>query len=336
MKKIISVFSIVLLVSSISTPVEAKNYVKIATIGAVTPHFTKGTTPQEMEDGMIEFWEHEFQQVIPDKPDLIVLPEVCARPGGMNPEEKIAYYKVRKDQILDFFRSVANANHCYIAFGSMRQEKNGNWRNSCIIVGRDGEIAGMYDKNFPTIGAMDRGTVAGAKSDLIELDFGTVGCAICFDLNFEELLGEYQKSKPDIIIFQGLYHGGLVQSYWAYATRAFFVGAIGIANLPSEIRNPFGEVVASSTNYFHFTVTMVNLDYRLAHLDYNWAKLRALKKKYGEEVTIYDPGKVGAVMITSEYDDISAEEMIQEFDIELLDDYFERSRAFRNIPGNME
>jgi predicted amidohydrolase len=326
MKKLLAcLFFVVIL----SVPSMAINNVKIATIGAVSPQFDTNMKPQQMVDGMIKFWAGELQQVLPDKPDLIVLPEVCDRPGGLTPEQRLAYYAVQKDQLLDYFRSIARANHCYIAYGPMRDIGGGHWRNSCVLVGRDGEIAGMYDKNFPTIGALERGTVAGTKADLIQLDFGTVGCAICFDLNFDELLRKYQKSQPDLIIFIGLYHGGLVQSYWAYTSRAYFVGSVGIVNLPSEIRNPFGEVVATSTNYFHFTVATVNLDRRLVHLDYNWAKLRALKQKYGDKVEIYDPGEVGAVMISSEHETVSADDMIREFDIELLDDYFNRSRAVR-------
>jgi hypothetical protein len=71
------------------------------------------------------------------------------------------------------------------------------------------------------------------------------------------------------------------------------------------------------------------LDYELAHLDYNWDKLKKLKAKYGDLVSIHDPGKVGSIMITSEDKSISALQMVKEFDIELLDTYFDRSRMFR-------
>jgi hypothetical protein len=56
----------------------------------------------------------------------------------------------------------------------------------------------------------------------------------------------------------------------------------------------------------------------------------ALKKKYGETVIITDPGKLGVVMITSENTKISAADMVKEFNIELVDDYFNRSRIHRN------
>jgi hypothetical protein len=97
-----------------------------------------------------------------------------------------------------------------------------------------------------------------------------------------------------------------------------------------------GKIIASTTNYFHFTVGTINLDYCLAHLDYNWAKLRAMKEKYGEAVTISDPSEIGSVLLTSEHETLSIEEMVKEFDITLLDDYLEEARAFRQKPGMME
>ena len=74
----------------------------------------------------------------------------------------------------------------------------------------------------------------------------------------------------------------------------------------------------------------------MAHLDYNWSKLRALKDKYGEDVTISDPSEIGSVLLTSEHETISIDEMAKEFEITLLDEYLDNSRAFRHKPGMME
>ena len=97
-----------------------------------------------------------------------------------------------------------------------------------------------------------------------------------------------------------------------------------------------GQIIASNTNYFNFAVAKVNLDCELAHLDYNWERLRKLKAKYGPKVTISDPGCLGSVLITSQHETISVEEMIKEFEIELLDDYFARALAYRHKSGNIE
>jgi hypothetical protein len=131
-----------------------------------------------------------------------------------------------------------------------------------------------------------------------------------------------------------MYHGGLMQGHWAYSCRAHFVGAV--AGLPCEIRYPLGEVVAFNTDYFDYTVADVNLDCRPAHLDYNWSRLRALKNKYGPKVRITDPGFLGCVLITSEDEKTTIDEMVSEFQIELLDDYMARVPAHRHKAGNRE
>ena len=89
------------------------------------------------------------------------------------------------------------------------------------------------------------------------------------------------------------------------------------------------KIIASSTNYFDYAIAIVNLDCRLVHLDYNWDRLKAMKKKYGPDVKITDPGYLGAVLVSSEHETINVDEMIKEFQIELLDDYFKRSAAYR-------
>jgi hypothetical protein len=305
----------------------AERYVTVATIGN-TPSSIKSDNKQDIVDHVIKFWDRELKQVLPDKPDLIVLPEFCDLSG-----EGEEYLKVRGNQILAFFSKVAKSNKCYIAFGTQRKDENGNWRNSCVLIDRNGSVAGIYDKNFPTIGEMESGIRASNEANLIECDFGRVAIAICFDLNFEELRFRYAKEKPDLIIFSSMYHGGNEQSTWAYTCRSHFVGAVYRGN-PSEIRNPMGDVIASNTNYFDYVVARINLDCNLVHLDYNWDRLKALKNKYGTTVKISDPGKLASVLITSENSTVTSEEMVKEFEIEMLDDYLNRAREFRMRQAN--
>ena len=305
-----------------SEPAFAEKYVTVATIGN-TPSSIKSDNKQDIVEHVIRFWERELNQVLPDKPDLIVLPEFCDLSS-----EGEEYLKVRKTQVFDFFSSVAKNNKCYIAYGTQREDKDGLWRNSCIVIDRNGKIAGIYDKNFPTITEMEQGIKASDKAPIIQCDFGRVAIAICFDLNFDELRLKYAKEHPDLIIFSSMYHGGHVQNTWAYGCRSHFISAVYRGN-PSEIRNPMGDVIASNTNYFDYAVARINLDCKLVHLDYNWNKLTALKQKYGTSVIVSDPGKLASVLITSNNLNVSSEDMVKEFEIEMLDDYLNRAREFR-------
>jgi len=309
--------------------VQAANRVKIVTIGGGGRYVEAGSERnyQILVDRIKDYWKGEFEKVMIHKPDLIVLTEACDRPGGLNVKEQFEYYRVRKNQITEYFASIAKENRCYIAFG-IKHEMDGVWWNSCIVLDREGKVAGMYHKNFPTVGEMNEITPSNETS-IIQCDFGRVGAAICFDLNFDELCDRYAALKPDLILFPSMYHGGLVQAKWAFECRAYFVCSFGFLSGPSEIRNPLGEVVAASTNYYNYAVAIVNLDRKMAHLDENWGKLTALKRRYGDKVMITDPGLLGSVLITSEHDQVSAEDMVKEFNIELLDNYLDRSRKKR-------
>ncbi len=313
----------------IQNPAWARKNVKIATIGVVPLPRDRSLTYEQEVERVMKHLEQQIAQVLPDKPDLIVLPEACDRPSGMNNEERFEYYKTRGNRFHEFFAKIARENRCFIAFGIKKPDGQGIWRNTCFIMDRKGQIAGAFHKNYPTPDEMEGGIVASDKAPVFHTEIGDIGCAICFDLNFDELREKYAVQNPDLIIFPSMYHGGLVQAQWAYSCQAYFVASVGIRSLMSEIRNPMGEVVATTTNYFNFVVTTVNLDYQMAHLDDNWGKLKALKDKYGDEVIIHDPGEIGVVMITSESDKVTAEEMVKEFDIELVRDYFARTRDMR-------
>jgi len=332
----LNVFLSVIFLIMITIPVNAAKYITVATIGNKVPAMDKTQGMQSVVDQVIHFWKKKLEQVLPDKPDLILLTEACDRPSGMSKKELTDYYLTRKNQIKEYFASVSKENHCYIVFGTKRLGEDGNWYNTSYVLDREGRVSGLYNKNFPTIGEMESGIKASDEVPIIQCDFGRVACVICFDLNFPELLIKYQKAKPDIILFSSMYHGGLVQNYWAYSCRSFFVSSIGDRVAPSEIRNPLGEVIARTTNYFDFTIARLNLDRCQAHLDGNWEKLSALKSKYGRTVSISDPGQLGSVLIASENPDISVSQMIREFNITLLDNFLEKSRAFRLEPGNME
>ena len=309
-------------------------YLTISTIAPKNMSFTK-LHPEEAVNKMMDFWEKQLDQVLPDMPDLIVLPEACDRYNDIEDEDRKKYYAARGDKMLKFFSKKAKENNCYIAYSAAFQVSDGTFRNSTQLIDRDGEVAGIYSKNHVVIEETTKyGILCGKNADLIETDFGTVACAICFDLNFDELRLKYAAQKPDLILFSSMYHGGLMQSYWAYSCQAHFIGAIH--GLPSAIISPNGETLAETTNYFNHVTHTVNLDCKLVHLDYNWEKITAAKEKYGRGFIMKDPGYLGSVLLTSELEDITIDEIIEEFEIEILDDYMERALEHRHTPGNME
>ena len=273
-------------------------------------------------------WERAIAPVLPEQPDIIVLPEVCDRFAGRTQEQNRAYYDVRGERMRDFFAGIARKNGCYITYPAVRRAEDGFFRNSTQIIGRDGRVEGIYNKNHLVVdeGALDSPIpmLCGKEAPVFTLDFGKAACAICFDLNFDELCRRYMKARPEMLLFSSNYHGGFMQQVWAYDCRSYLVSAV--RNQESRILSPVGECVACSTNYFPYLTATINLDYAVCHLDDNWDKFAAAKAKYGPKIGFHDPGRIGAALLTSECSELNIWDIVREFEIELLDDYFERSR----------
>lgn len=305
-------------------------HVTLATLSGFPLPLDGSTPPDRVTDIMIEHWRERLETVVHSRPDLIVLPEQCDRPSLKTyPRDLVEqFYEHRGDRILDFFASVAREHHTHIAYSGRRVDGPTRY-NATQIIDRNGDIAGTYDKCYLTEGEYERtGMTPGDGPRQIELDFGTVAPAICFDLNFEELLDDVAALRPDVVAFSSNFHGGYLQQHWAYTTQAYFVGAICPPS-PSEIRDPFGIPVASSTNYRHEAVATVNLDRAVVHIDFNGVKFNDIRRAYGPDVRISDPGRVGSVLLTAEREGLSVDEVIERFELVRFDDYFRRVRRYR-------
>ena len=291
----------------------------------------EGTSGKDSVERMKNYWANRLAETASEKPDLIVLPEVCDRFNDMTVREIIEYYRIRGNTILDFFREKAKELHCYIAYSAVLESEDGAFRNSTILIDRTGSVAGRYDKNYPMTSEIeDYGMIPGTEANVFQCDFGTVGCMICFDLNFEELRLRYAGLKPDLLLFSSRYHGGMKQQFWAYSCNSHLISATGGPTRPSVVMAPTGRILAESTEYTQTVITKLNLDCSHVHLDFNFEKLVAMKRKYGSSVEIDDIGHLGSVLIRNNNPDFAVKTLLSEFDIEPLDEYLQRAETYRN------
>lgn len=275
-----------------------------------------------------DFIEQQITSSLVERPDIIVLPEVYDRFGGISREDNIAYYKERGSFVYDRVKQLARDNNVNIVFSAVMDGGDGYMRNRQMFVGRNGEEKGIYDKNHLVWEEhTESGIAFGKDAALIQMDIGKLGGVICYDLNFDELREKYMKLKPEILCFSSMYHGGFVARNWAYSNRCYFLASV--QQHQSYIINPLGEVIAEANHYIPYAAADINLDFAVAHLDYNWEKKTALKAKYGRYVDIMTPKGLGPFLITSLHPEISALQMAEEFEIELIDDLFARGRKQR-------
>ena len=274
---------------------------------------------------MIQYWEGRLSRILHDKPDLIVLPECCDRYVNFTTKELLDYYDYRENRMLEYFSSVAKENSCYIAYSAVMPDKDGKNRNAIMMIDRHGKVMGRYNKHNLTIYEMEEiEGLCGKDAVIFDCDFGRVGAVICFDFNFDEIRNLYKEKKPNLMIFSSYYHGGFMQNFWAYELRSWLVTSIGCNNL-SAVINPVGAKIAETSNYRNWLTQEINLDCFVAHLDYNWDKVEKAKNQYGAGLQIYEPGQLGAMLLSSDMNDVTIDEIATEFEIEHIDEYFARS-----------
>ncbi len=284
---------------------------------------------QSIADFEIEWLQKHIQPVLMEKPDLIVMPEVCDRPVDLPREKFVSYYEERGNKVLQYIKKVARENGCYIAHSAVRKANDGFNRNSVQMIDRKGDLIGCYDKNYlcPPGENLYSNCICGRDATIFECDFGRVGAILCFDLNFEEMRQKYKSLKPDLMLFSSAFGGGLMKNFFAFDTRSYFVSSCGF-DCPAEIINPLGETIRKTTNHFHYIVETLNLDYAIVHLDHNWDKIRLAREKY-PLLKLSDVGFIGVVMLTYEGIDTTAKTIAKEFDICLADEYLDWAREQR-------
>jgi len=303
-------------------------YVKVSVI-SINPFFAKDKPENKTLTEYIENMISEsINQVLADKPDLIVLPEYCDGLYGGTKDESLKLYEEKGDSILKMLKKKARENNCYISYPAQIRLADGTARNTVSMIDRSGEILGIYHKNYVVISETeDFDVLCGKDIPVFECDFGKICPIICFDLQFEETRKRIKELKPDITMFNSHYHGSFLQNFFAFETRSYFVSAI--CNNESSILSPLGEKIAKTTNYFNRVTCKINLDYAVCHLDYNIEKFKLAREKYGDKISIHIPENLGSALLTSETDEFTIKDVIKEFEIELLDDYIKRSREHK-------
>ena len=276
--------------------------------------------------------EQWIDQTALDKPDIILLTEgcMCNTPRSASREEKDAKSDLLPEggPITKFLARKAKQHGTYIMACYWRRNPKGSGRyNSAVLFDRQGEVVGWYDKVFPTIGELESGILPGKEAKIFETDFGRVGAMICYDMNFHELHKAYKEKNAELICFLSNYRAGKKLSALAIKNQAYIASSVPYEN--GAIIDPLGRTLAESSAYGRIIFSRINLDSQIVHIDYNAGRVAQLKRKYGERVQIETASPEAVYFISSLDVRRSVEDMIAEFDIELLDDYLDRARTER-------
>lgn len=297
-----------------------------------------GEEPQSLYKAM-GMWENHIDTAALDKPDIILLPEVFLQntASSSSKEEKNGKSELLPEggAITKFLSRKAREYETYIFASYWRKDEKGRGRyNSAVLLDREGKIAGVYDKVFPTIGEMEDGVLPGKEAKIFQTDFGRIGAIICFDLNFQELLADYKSKGVELLCMLSAFRGGFMVPATAFRNQIFIATSTPGEN--SLIVDPLGRTLAESSAYGRIIFAEVNLDSQIVHIDYNQERVADMKKKYQQYVKIEVASPEAVYFLSSLHPEKSIQDMIEEFEVETLDEYLDRARRERKkyLPEN--
>ena len=302
------------------------------TLTAIAPPWWEapaGMTNEQLIERMMALWRAEIDAVLPEKPDLILLPEVCDRYANLSAEQNRAYYDARGDRMRDFFAGVARENGCCIAYsacvsgrgrllpqldaahrphgpgrGNLQQESPGGERRPA---GRPAP-----DALRPGRGGFRSGLRQGRLRDLL---------------------------RPELLRAARKVHGRKSRSCCCsprtitatFTSSSGRTTAAATSPAPCAIRRrgsfrrwarrwpPAPATITTSPPASTWTTRCATWT---STGSASGPRARSTARKSASTST----RKTGAVLLTSETDEFSAMDVVREFGIELMDDYFERSR----------
>jgi beta-ureidopropionase len=266
-----------------------------------------------------------LEQAALDRPDIVCLPETFTG-LGCGETEWFASAEPVPGPTTDAVGAAARRHGTWVICPLV--ERRGDQRfNAAVLLDRNGEVAGSYHKIHPTIGEIRTGITPGTESATFETDFGRIGCAICFDLNFRDVIEGLAAGGAELILFPSMYRGGLQLSLWAFDFGVHVVSAT--PGEGSAIVDPLGRVLAQSSAYQKILTRVLNLDRRVLHIDENYRQWPSIKAKYGAGVEIDVATPEAVFALVSHLPEVTVDDLIREFRLETRADYFDRSNQVR-------
>jgi len=223
----------------------------------------------------------------------------------------------------------ARAHSSYVIFG-LKTRKDGRIYNTAILLDRQGQIMGQYDKAHPTDGEIREGTTPGdqAGTPVFKTDFGTIGIQICFDVNWREGWKKLKEAGAQIIFWPSAYPAARQIPALALTNEVYVVSST--ISGTASIFDITGEPLASTGSHQEWVGTVVPLGKRLFETDYNAKKMPAIERDYGSKVQITWYHDSDWITLASLDPHVTMEELIAKYGLVPLQQYIAQSTRIIN------
>jgi predicted amidohydrolase len=251
--------------------------------------------------------------------DLIVLPETWTG-QGTSPE-------TLEGPTVTTLAHLARKHRTYIVCPLDRTD--GKRRlNTAVLLDRQGKIVGVYDKVYPYWSEYDlaQPVTPGDRVSVFATDFGRVGMAICFDVNFPNVWQQLADAGAELVIWPSAYSAGT--SLQSHALNHHFYIVTCTYTPDCQVYDITGaRILDESHPDINFSRITLDLDRGIYHENFNTDKRDHLLAEHGADVALEQSlPREQWFVLKAKRPGVSARALARDYGLEELRDYTTRSR----------
>jgi len=205
--------------------------------------------------------------------------------------------------------------------------------NSAVLLDRAGQAVCTYNKLYPVwqVECLNKPPVQpGEGVTVYQTDFGRIGLAICFDVNWAPLWEGMSNLGAELVVWPSAYSAGRslqarAINYNYYIVSSTWVPDCLIYDLDGELLVHDKNNQGNGTNV---TRTTLDFDRCIFHQDLNIHKRDKLIKEHGEDIALEKWLEMeGWFVLKAKRPGVSARQLAREYGLEELRPYLNRSRS---------
>jgi predicted amidohydrolase len=260
------------------------------------------------------------------KPDLVLLPEAFPL-AGMPLSKVPEVAETIPGPTFEMLAAACRAGNFNLVAGHVTAE-TGKYFNQALVLDRVGKLVGTYRKNYPVEEEIRAGIEPGSGPAAFDLDFGRIGVAVCFDLNWPELWSGLERQNIDFACWISAYEGGFPIKNYAWTHLYPIVSSVWPYH--ARVTDITGEVLASTSRWSRVAMCDLNLDRELLHTDLQMDKIAQIQARYGSDVTVKTYTEEHLILLESMAAGLNVREIMEEFGLVSYRDYIARCTECRN------
>lgn len=278
-------------------------------VGSVSISGVNAKSPEEMVGHVLTF----MKQMSTYKPDIICLPEgfAYANLNGFKYNVKEEASKAGS-RILAPFKTFAALHKCYVICPTYTSVNNKEYI-SAVLIDRQGQITGEYNKMRPTLGEMESGVTPGKMDPpVFETDFGKIGVQICFDIKYEEGWNILKEKGAQIVFWPSAYSAGKEIASRAWKHQLYIVSST--QKDTARICDLTGEPIAQTSRWQPNWVTgTINLEKTMILAWPTFSIIPEIQQKYGSAISISTYGEEEWLILESHDKNVKVTDVMKQF-----------------------